>query len=243
MWQDWQACCIVLLMKPKIVFEDNDLVVVDKPAGMVVNRAQTTKGQLTLEDWLVKEKKIIIDRAGIVHRLDKETSGVLVAAKSEAVMKSLQEQFKSRLVKKTYWCLVHGLVVPKEGRINRPISRNPFNRQRFGVFIGGREAETEYQVLSYYHRTGEKFSLLEVRPKTGRTHQIRVHLKSLGFPLVADEWYAGRKTSKKDRVWCPRLFLQALTLELNHPNSSQKLRLKTKLAVDLQAALDKLVKD
>lgn len=230
-------------MEPKIIFEDNDLLVVDKPAGMVVNRAKTTKGQLTLQDWLVQERKILVDRAGIVHRLDKETSGVLIVAKSEPVKQSLQAQFKSRLVKKTYWCLVHGLVVPKEGRINLPISRNPFNRQRFGVFIGGREAETDYQVLSYYHRLTEKFSLVEVKPKTGRTHQIRVHFKQLGFPLVGDEWYGGRKTSKKDRVWCPRLFLQAMSIELNHPQSFKKLELRTSLAVDLQRVLDKLVKD
>jgi len=231
------ACCIVFLMEPKIIFEDNDLLVVDKPAGMVVNRAQTTKGRLTLQDWLVKEKKLLIDRAGIVHRLDKETSGVLVVAKSEPVMKALQEQFKRRLVKKTYWCLVHGLVVPKEGRINLPISRNAFNRQRFGVFIGGREAETEYRVLNYYHLGLEKFSLVEVKPKTGRTHQIRVHFKNLGFPLVGDEWYGGRKTSKKDRVWCPRLFLQAIAIEINQQV------FKTSLAVDLQRVLDKLIKD
>ncbi|OIP03049.1 hypothetical protein AUK18_02620 [Candidatus Beckwithbacteria bacterium CG2_30_44_31] len=229
-------------MEPKIIFEDKDLLVVDKPAGMIVNRAQTTKGRLTLQDWLRErktqnEKSKTLDREGIVHRLDKETSGVLVVAKSEPVMKILQEQFKSRLVKKTYWCLVHGLVVPREGRINLPISRNPFNRQRFGVFIGGREAETDYQVLRYYHRGLEKFSLVEVKPKTGRTHQIRVHFKSLGFPLVADEWYAGRKTSKKDRVWCPRLFLQAMAIELN-----QRV-FRTNLAVDLQRVLDKLTKD
>jgi len=218
-------------------------LVLDKPAGMVINRAQTTRGQLTLQDWLVQERKILLDRAGIVHRLDKETSGVLVVAKSEAVMKSLQEQFKNRQVKKTYWCLVHGLVVPKEGKISLPISRNPFNRQRFGVFIGGKEAETHYQVLSYYHRLTEKFSLVEVKPKTGRTHQIRVHFKNLGFPLVADEWYAGRKTSQKDRVWCPRLFLQAMALELIQPNSGGKLVFKVSLALDLQTVLDKLIKD
>ncbi|MCG2692213.1 RluA family pseudouridine synthase, partial [Microgenomates group bacterium] len=198
--------------------------------------AQTTKGRLTLQDWLMKEKQILIDRAGIVHRLDKETSGVLVVAKSEPVMKILQEQFKRRLVKKTYWCLVHGLVVPKEGRINLPISRNPFNRQRFGVFIGGREAETDYQVLNYYHLGLEKFSLVEVKPKTGRTHQIRVHFKNLGFPLAGDEWYGGRKTSKKDRVWCPRLFLQAMAIEINQQV------FRTSLALDLHGVLNKLVK-
>lgn len=224
-------------MEPKIIFEDDDLLVVDKPAGMIVNRAQTTKGRLTLQDWLEEEKKILIDRAGIVHRLDKETSGILVVAKSVPVMKILQEQFKSRQVKKTYWCLVHGLVVPRTGTINLPISRNPFNRQKFGVFIGGREAETSYQVLSYYHRLTEKFSLVEVKPKTGRTHQIRVHFKQIGFPLVADEWYGGRKTSKKDRVWCPRLFLQAIVIEINEQV------FRTGLAVDLQRVLDKLTKD
>ena len=233
-------------MEPKIIFEDNNLLVVDKPAGMIVNRAQTTRGRLTLQDWLRErktnppaggEKSKILDREGIVHRLDKETSGVLVVAKSEPVMKNLQAQFKNRQVNKTYWCLVHGLVVPKKGKINLPINRNPFNRQRFGVFIGGREAETDYQVLSYYHLALEKFSLVEVKPKTGRTHQIRVHFKQIGFPLVADEWYGGRKTSQKDRIWCPRLFLQAMAIGLNQ----QVFRIN--LAVDLQGVLDKLVKD
>lgn len=229
-------------MGPKIIFEDDDLLVVDKPAGMVVNRALTTKWRLTLEDWLLQEKQILIERAGIVHRLDKETSGVLLVAKSESIRMSLQAQFKNRQVKKTYWSLAHGLVLPKTGRINLPISRNPFNRQRFGVFIGGREAETDYRVLSYYRLGLEKFSLVEVKPKTGRTHQIRVHFKQLNFPLVADEWYGGRKTCRKDKLWCPRLFLQAKILEFTHPSSLQKMVIKTNLALDLKTVLDKLVK-
>ncbi|MDZ7587147.1 MAG: RluA family pseudouridine synthase [Patescibacteria group bacterium] len=230
-------------MEVKIIFEDYDLLVVDKPAGMIVNRAQTTRGRLTLEDWLREEKKILIERAGIVHRLDKETSGVLVVAKSEIVKEKLQAQFKARQVKKTYWCLTHGLVLPKNGNINLPISRNPFNRQRFGVFIGGREAVTDYQVINNYHFNDQKFSLVEVQPKTGRTHQIRVHFKQLGFPLVADEWYGGRKTSKKDRIWCPRLFLQAMRLELIHPKSLQKLIFRISLAADLQRVIDNFIKD
>ncbi|MFH0943169.1 MAG: RluA family pseudouridine synthase [Candidatus Beckwithbacteria bacterium] len=230
-------------MEPIIVFEDKTLLVVDKPAGMIINQAETTKGMVTLQDWLIKLKKIKLDRAGIVHRLDKETSGLLVVAKTESTMQALQKQFKDRTVQKTYWCLVHGLVKPKEGEINAPINRNPFNRKRFGVFVGGREAKTKYQVLDYYCYQGQALSLLAVKPKTGRTHQIRVHLKHLGYPLVADEWYAGRKTSRADRQWCPRLFLQAKELCLIHPISGQQQQFKTELAVDLQGVLDKLTKD
>lgn len=230
-------------MEPIIVFEDKTLLVVDKPAGMIINQAETTKGIVTLQDWLIKLKKIKLDRAGIVHRLDKETSGLLVVAKTESTMQALQKQFKDRTVQKTYWCLVHGQVKPKEGEINAPINRNPFNRKRFGVFIGGREAKTEYQVLDYYSYQQLDLSLLAVKPKTGRTHQIRVHLKHLGYPLVADEWYAGRKTSQSDRQWCPRLFLHAKELCLIHPISGQQQQFKTELAVDLQGVLDKLTKD
>lgn len=230
-------------MDPRVVFEDEVLLVVDKPAGMIVNRAETTKGKVTLQDWLEENKQIEIERAGIVHRLDKETSGLLVVAKTETVMLALQKQFKDRIVQKTYWCLVHGKLTPKVGEVNAPINRNPFNRKRFGVFLGGREAKSEYEVLDYYHYKDEALSLVAVKPKTGRTHQIRVHLKHLGYPLVADEWYGGRKTSRNDRRWCPRLFLQAMSLSLIHPITGLKQQWKTELAVDLEGVLNNLSKD
>jgi 23S rRNA pseudouridine1911/1915/1917 synthase len=230
-------------MEPKVIYEDKVLLVVDKPAGMVVNRSETTRGRLTLEDWLVKQAiGMGVERNGIVHRLDKETSGVLVVAKSQEVMRDLQKQFKERKVQKTYLGLVHGRVRPEKGKITMPITRSPFNRQRFGVFVGGKSAETKYQVEEEYEYEGEKLSLVKCWPKTGRTHQIRVHLKHIGHPLVADQLYAGRKTSRKDRSWCPRLWLQAVSLELSHPVSKKKKRFEVELAVDLKTVLRGLKK-
>lgn len=230
-------------MEPKVIYEDEVLLVVDKPAGMVVNRSETTRGRLTLEDWLAKQGiGMGVERNGIVHRLDKETSGVLVVAKSQEVMRDLQKQFKERKVQKTYLALVHGRVRPEKGKITMPITRSPFNRQRFGVFVGGKPAETKYQVEEEYEYEGEKLSLVKCWPKTGRTHQIRVHLKHIGHPLVADELYAGRKTSRQDRSWCPRLWLQAVSLELSHPVSKKKKRFEVELAVDLKTVLRGLKK-
>jgi len=219
------------------------LLVIDKPTGMVVNRAETTRKMVTLQDWLAKQGiGMGVERNGIVHRLDKETSGVLVVAKSQEVMRDLQKQFKERKVQKTYLALVHGQIRPKKGKIRAPITRNPFNRKRFGVFVGGKPAETEYQVKEEYEYKGERLGLVKLWPKTGRTHQIRVHLKHVGHPLVADELYAGRKTSRKDRSWCSRLWLQAVSLELTHPGLRKKKRFEAELAVDLQAGLKKLRK-
>lgn len=157
------------MISPKIIFEDKHLLVIDKPAGLVVNRAQTTTGP-TLQDWLEAYLKLmdngIGERAGIVHRLDKDTSGILLVAKTEPAFFELQRQFKERLVLKKYLALVHGEVKPSSGTIRAAISRSPFNRKKFGVFLGGREAETNYRVVKNIGR----FSLLELEPKTGRTH-------------------------------------------------------------------------
>jgi 23S rRNA pseudouridine1911/1915/1917 synthase len=240
-----------MVMEPKVIFEDEYLLAVDKPAGMVVNRAETTKGKVTLQDWLEDNFQLPIfnfqlGRSGVVHRLDRETSGVLLVAKTPAVLAALQKLFKERKIQKTYLTLVHGQVRPVEGEIKAPISRNPFNPRRFGVFLGGREAVTNYQLQARFEREDAKlkrkedFSLLEVYPKTGRTHQIRVHFKHIGHPLVADCWYGGRKTARRDRLWCPRLWLQAMALELIHPVLEKKLALKTELADDLQLVLKSL---
>ena len=232
-------------LTPRVVFEDNFLLVLDKPAGLVVNRIQTVK-RPTLQDWL--EKKLKIDwkskilsdfdqRAGIVHRLDKETSGLLVVAKTRAAFDNLQSQFKERKVKKTYSALVHGLVKPKEGIIEAPISRNPFNRKKFGVFLGGRSAQTKYRVKKNYVLGAKSYTLLLLFPITGRTHQIRVHLKYLGYPIVGDEKYGGRKTARQDRIWCPRQFLHATELIFIHPKTGKRIDFSSPLPVELKKAL------
>jgi 23S rRNA pseudouridine1911/1915/1917 synthase len=243
-------------MEPRIVFEDESLLVIDKPAGMVVNRAETTRGEETIQDWVenylgeLREPRDadaleFFSRSGIVHRLDKETSGLLLIAKTPAAFLNLKAQFKNRQVKKKYLALVHGRVVPEEGEIKAPLGRLPWNRKRFGVVPGGREAVTRYKILRKKIGAGDlneqnHFSLLELSPLTGRTHQIRVHLKYLGYPVVGDNFYAGRKRARDDRRFCPRLFLHASFLQFYHPKTSKEMRLELPLPKDLEAVLSDL---
>ncbi len=241
-------------MNPEIIFEDEFFLVINKPPGMTVNRAESTQDQETVQDWVEKEifphldlKEIdpeneFIKRSGTVHRLDKETSGLLLIAKTPVAFEKLQGLFKERQMKKKYLALVHGEISPKQGTIEATIARNPFNREKFGIFLGGRESKTNYQLVTgcEYLLGNEKFSLLELAPETGRTHQIRVHLKYINHPIVADEKYAGRKTARKDRKWCPRLFLHAASLSFIHPLKDKNIELTAKLPSDLELAMMKL---
>jgi len=242
-------------MNPEIIFEDNELMVISKPSGMVCNRSRTVQAT-TLQDWIESKFSIFnfqfsnnsrefVNRSGMIHRLDKETSGVLVLAKNPEAFIKIQAQFKARTVSKKYLALVHGKVSPQVGDISAPIKRNPFNRFRFTVAVDGRPSTTSYKVLDFYQNPKESnkskkyYSLIEVLPKTGRTHQIRVHFSHLHNPVVADESYAGRKTARADRNWCPRLFLHAKYLSFNHPLTGQKLEFEALLPKDLQSALEK----
>lgn len=216
-----------------VIFEDHSLLVIDKPAGVTVNKAETTRNQRTIEDQLPQSD---LPRRGIVHRLDKDTSGLLIIAKTASALTALQAQFKKRQVKKTYLALVHGRVEPKSGNINLPVARNSLNRQRFGVFITGRQAVTDYRTVKTY----ADYSLLEVFPKTGRTHQIRIHFKHLNHPLVADPLYLGEKRLKQDKLWCPRLFLHSYKISFTHPQNHRIINLEASLPYDLQAALEKI---
>lgn len=229
--------------KPHIIFQDDYIVVLDKPAGMVVNRVDTVKEVETLQDWVESEFRIppptggsefrneeekgFIERSGIVHRLDKETSGLILVARDYIPFLDLQKQFKEGKVEKTYIALAHGKVVPEEGEINVPVGRLPWDRIKFGVIPMGRESRTLYRVLEYkILRNGknvEDLTLLELHPKTGRTHQIRVHLRYIGHPVFADSLYAGRKNIKSDRKLLNRHFLHAAKIKFFHParNASQ----------------------
>jgi len=229
-------------VEPKVVFQDSQILVLNKPAGWTVNEAETAKGQKIIQKWLTrfdyplaknKEK-----RSGIVHRLDKETSGLLLVAKTADIFRKLQEQFKKGKIKKTYLALIHGRLEPERGKIKAPIGRLPWRRDRFGVLPGGRSAETAYQINRYFTKDNQEYSLVEIRPITGRTHQIRVHFKFLAHPVVADEFYAGRKTSRQDRTWCPRLFLHAAAIEF--VLDGKKRSFKSDLPVVLKLALGNL---
>lgn len=233
-------------MEPSIIFEDDSLLVINKPAGFIVNEAATTKGQPVVQDWLSKLdyplSKSKEFRSGIVHRLDKETSGVLVVAKTKETFELLQTQFKEREIQKKYIALVHGFVLPETGTIEATVGRLPWRRDRFGVLPGGRESKTDYTTLGHYLREKEEFSLLELTPFTGRTHQIRIHLKHINNPIVSDDFYAGRKTARNDRKWCPRLFLHALEIKFNHPITGETKAFKADMPKDLTEALSSLTK-
>ncbi len=249
-------------MDIKIIYEDDDLLVIDKPTGITVNRSDTTKDEETVQDFTEKYLKIpkaaeiassprlaedeFKSRGGIVHRLDKETSGILLVAKNPATFVNLQSQFKERKVKKIYLALAHGEVKPENGEINVPVGRLSFNRKRFGIVAGGREAVTKYKVISNFKfqipnsKKIEELTLLELYPKTGRTHQIRVHLKYIGHPVFSDPLYGGRKTAKEDRKVLPRLFLHAFGISFLHPKTSKEISFKSNLPKELKKFLESL---
>jgi len=239
----------------KVIYEDDDILILDKPSGVIVNKADTTKGELTVQDWLESRWKTEGDkqpmddqtdfykRAGIVHRIDKETSGILIVAKNEISFLSLQAQFKDRKVEKAYIALAHGRVEEKEGEIAVPVGRLPWNRKRFGVLAGGKEALTNYRVIEtlkyeVLNKQAEELTLLELKPKTGRTHQIRVHLKYINHPIFADELYAGRKTARDDRKILPRFFLHAQKISFFHPRKGERVDFESPLPKELQSVLD-----
>ncbi len=227
--------------KIEIIHEDRGLLVLDKPTGMVVNRSQTTK-EKTLQDYLddylglesydvtdksssgSNYKKVPIEeifhrRSGLVHRLDKGTSGVILTAKTPEVLKELMQQFKSRSIEKEYFALVHGKLKDPRVEIRAPIARNPRSRTKFAVVEGGKEAVTIVEMEKFK----EKYSLVKVSPKTGRTHQIRVHLAALNHPVVGDLNYASKGTRKEDRKKFGRMMLHAYQIQFIHPMSSKKM--------------------
>lgn len=235
-----------------ILFEDDALLVINKPPGLVVNRAQTVKGE-TVQDWVEKKLKIknlnlkiaekdqdFFNRAGIVHRIDKETSGILLIAKTPEAFRELQRQFKERIVKKTYLAIVHGKLVPEEGAIRAPVGRLPWNRERFGIVPGGKEATTKYKLITYHLSliTNEELSLVELYPETGRTHQIRVHLKYINYPILGDYLYAGRKTSRADRVWAPRVMLHAWKVSFRHPTTDKPVAIEAAVPDDMNRIIN-----
>ncbi|MBN1429605.1 MAG: RluA family pseudouridine synthase [Anaerolineae bacterium] len=219
-----------------VLYEDDDLVAINKPCGLVVHPAigneSGTLVNAALMRWPDMCRVTGEERAGIVHRLDKDTSGVIVMAKTPDALKSLQTQFHDRLVYKRYIALVEGIPEQPSGIIEAPIGRNPKNRRRMAVVQDGREAVTRYDITE----TFEDCALISVEIKTGRTHQIRVHMGWLGHPVVADAIY-GRKTSV---VECPRLFLHAAELQVTSPSTGERLHFESQLPSELQAVLKKL---
>ena len=217
-----------------ILFEDDDLIVINKPAGLVVHPGAGHK-QHTLVNALLHHCPNLSsiggkERPGIVHRLDKETSGCLVVAKNDATHRALSAQFAARTVEKIYLALVRGKLHRAKGVIEEKIGRHPVHRQRMSVAsTRGRAAKTEYRVT----RSNEKFSLVECGLHSGRTHQVRVHLHHLGHPVLGDKIYA--PTTAKD---FPRQMLHAWKLGFEHPRRKQWMNFEAPIPSDFANAID-----
>ncbi len=263
-----------------ILFEDQDVMVINKPSGVVVNCAHTLKEE-TVQDWFTSHirestdwqsmvpsdflseygtpEEVFRERGGVVHRLDKETSGVMVLAKNPGALAELLRQFRLRQTLKKYTCLVHGKFQILSGTLTLPLVRSPWNRTKFTVAADGRTAETHYQVTKFFpmldtqrifqekklphflknaRKAYQGFSLVECQPKTGRTHQIRVHMSHIKHPIVNDPTYLGKKRQTLDNVWCPRLFLHASSLTFTHPRTKESMTFSTELPLDLMTALE-----
>lgn len=218
-----------------IVYEDADLVVIAKPAGLVVHPAAGHADDTLVNALLARYPDLAVgehDRPGIVHRLDRDTSGLLIIARNQAALEHLRDQFRHRRVRKTYLALVHGRPPSPEGVVDAPVGRDPHQRKRMAVIPGGRPARTAYRVLA---EMGE-CCLLAVTPETGRTHQIRVHLAWLGVPVVGDRVY-GRRRQPSDVA---RQFLHAWRLSFERPGGKGRLDLECPLPEDLRAVLHRL---
>jgi len=216
-----------------IIYEDEAMLVVNKPAGMVVHPAPGhTKG--TLVNALLNHCSNLpgiggVERPGIVHRLDKDTSGVVLIAKNEIAHRVLANQFKDRKIKKTYLALVRGTIKPTSGVIETAIGRHKTNRKKMTATLkNGRQAETRYEVIE----TLGHFSYLRLFPKTGRTHQIRVHLASIHHPILGDTLYGGKVLAPYQNM--PRQALHAYKVEINHPIHQQPLIFEAKIPSDIE---------
>jgi 23S rRNA pseudouridine1911/1915/1917 synthase len=283
------------------LFEDDDLVVISKSAGVVATRAQTVL-EPTVQDWMAERlgearqidfwksrvaewqsmvpadfdeqfgtpEEQFVARSGIVHRLDKDTSGVMVLAKNPGAYVALLAAFKNRHVQKTYTCLTHGKFALQQGVVSAPLGRSSKDRTVFAIRAEGRPAETFYSVERVFAGLDEEvvdsllqtalpeaterrqffrqaarlyqgFSLVSCQPKTGRTHQIRVHMMHKHHPLVGDATYVGKKRAHLDILWCPRQFLHAAKLELAHPRTGEQLVFEAALPEELEKVISLLL--
>jgi 23S rRNA pseudouridine1911/1915/1917 synthase len=217
-----------------VLYEDGDVLAINKPAGMTVHPAPGHASSTLVNAILAHCSDLSgiggVMRPGIVHRLDRDTSGVILVAKNDAAHRSLARQLKDRMVEKTYVALVEGTPKPAEGVIDAPIGRDPRRRERMAVLEGSREAVTAYRVIERF----AGYSLVEARPKTGRTHQIRVHLAAIGHPIVGDRVY-GKRT-----LLLSRQFLHARQIAFEHPRTAERMTVEAPLAQDLDETLRRL---
>jgi 23S rRNA pseudouridine1911/1915/1917 synthase len=236
-------------MTPQIVYEDKNFLVIDKPSGLITHKKNAEDTQSSVVDWVIEKYPELKDvgepfiasgfetsRAGIVHRLDKETSGLLLIVKNEAAFKYMKKQFQDHTIKKHYYALVFGKPKEKSGTINAALGRIGMKRttQMTGKkLIDGKDSVTEYKTVKNF----DKFTLLDVSPKTGRTHQIRVHLKSINCPVAGDTVYMPKGWQQPKGL--TRLFLHAYKLEFTAPDG-KAMTLETDLPDELSHTLENL---
>jgi 23S rRNA pseudouridine1911/1915/1917 synthase len=217
-----------------VLYEDADLLAVNKPPGMTVHPSPGHTSSTLVNAVLAHCKDLSgiggVMRPGIVHRLDRDTSGVILVAKNDLSHNGLARQLKERRVEKTYLALVEGTPKPPEGRIEAAIARDPRNRKRMTIVEGGRGSETAYRVIERFRG----YALVEARPKTGRTHQIRVHLAAIGHPIAGDRLYG-----RPSRL-VARQFLHAQRIGFTHPRTGEPMELEAPLPADLFQALEAL---
>ena len=252
-----------------VIYEDADLAVINKPAGMMVHAGsgqnEDARSRGTLVNALLFRFKALSNtggdlRPGIVHRLDKDTSGLIIVAKNDRAHAALAEMFSSRQIKKTYLALVQGAVERPKGTINASVGRDPLRRTRMTAkpIVNARAAVTHYEVVRRLANRFGKFTLIKVRIETGRTHQIRVHMASIGHPVVGDTLYGGagqltdqvasqaatskaaRRKAEPERLRLGRNFLHSARLEFPHPRTGELLQLEAPLPAELEAFLSQL---
>jgi 23S rRNA pseudouridine1911/1915/1917 synthase len=219
-----------------IIYEDADILVIDKPAGLTVHPAPGHPSHTLVNALVAYCPSLAMSneamRPGIVHRLDKDTSGLIVIAKNDSVREYLSAQFKNRTVIKGYLVLIKGRLHPEQGIIEASIGRDPHNRQRMAIVEKGKEASTQYKVRKYL----DDYTLVEVTPLTGRTHQIRVHLSAIGYPVVGDSLY-GTKSAHLNRQ-----FIHAYLLGFCLPSTKQYQEFIAPLPIDLEQTLEHLAR-
>ena len=221
----------------EIIYEDRDIIVVNKPKGMVVHPANGNPDGTLVNAIMAICKDSLSGiggeiRPGIVHRLDKDTSGILIVAKNDKAHINLSEQIKEHKVKKTYIALVKGIVKENNATINMPIGRSEKDRKKMAVTKKGKEAITHFKVLKRY----DKYTLLEINIETGRTHQIRVHLSQIGYPIVGDEVYSKGKNEWNIKGQC----LHAKSLDFKHPVTNENMHLEAKIPQYFEKILEEL---
>ena len=245
-------------IEPVILYEDDDVVAIDKPAGLVVHADGVTT-EATVVDWLLarcpvargvgeqgySQKGELLERSGVVHRLDRDTSGVLILAKHQEAFRHLKAQFHDRLVKKEYRAFVYGAMREQWGTIDRSIGRSTQDFRKRSAMRGAkgmlREAVTRYECIDSGKIDGEYFSYLTLIPKTGRTHQLRVHLRAIERPIVQDKLYAKHLLEQSSNLGLPRMALHAYLLELTLPSGAEK-KLIAPVPLSFEVAADRIAK-